>query len=229
MDTVAHMESRAPVRVVVVNDYEMVVRGLAALLAPYAERVVVVELAVNMPADRRADLALYDTFGARQGEDLDVTTVLERARADRLVVYSWSDDAELARAALEAGASGFVPKKVSGEALVSALERIRDGELLVATAEEAASQEPGDWPGRATGLSEREAEMIALICQGMTNNQIAGRAALSPNTVAAYVRSAYRKIGVNSRSTAILWGLAHGFTKDRVRVRWPNEPDEPGD
>ena len=69
----------------------------------------------------------------------------------------------------------------------------------------------GDWPGREFGLTAREAEIIALITQGLTNQEIAERSYLSINSVKTYIRTAYRKMGVASRSQAVLWGVRHGF------------------
>ena len=70
---------------------------------------------------------------------------------------------------------------------------------------------PPDWPGRRTGLSAREAEVIALITQGFTNDEIARNCYLSINSVKSYIRSAYRKMGVERRSQAVLWGVQHGM------------------
>ena len=61
--------------------------------------------------------------------------------------------------------------------------------------------------------------MLALICQGLSNQQITERAFLSINTVKSYVRTLYQKIGVESRTQAVLWGIDHGFRPDRVRHR----------
>ena len=59
----------------------------------------------------------------------------------------------------------------------------------------------------------REAEVIALIAQGMSNQDIAHTLALSTNTIKSYIRSAYRRMNVTSRSTAILWAVDHGFAR----------------
>jgi len=80
----------------------------------------------------------------------------------------------------------------------------------------------GDWPGREEGLTAREAEVLALITQGMSNVDIATRTSLSINSIKSYIRSCYRKIGVSSRSQAVLWGATHGFLPDRVRVTDPD-------
>jgi DNA-binding CsgD family transcriptional regulator len=79
----------------------------------------------------------------------------------------------------------------------------------------------GDWPGRAEGLTHREAEVVALITQGLSNQDVAARTFLSINSVKSYIRGAYRKMGVTTRSQAVLWGVAHGFTPDRVRIKNP--------
>ena len=81
---------------------------------------------------------------------------------------------------------------------------------------------PGlDWPGRGEGLTDRESEILALITQGMSNAEVAGLTFLSPNTVKSYIRTIYRKIGVESRTQAVLWGVRHGFTPDHDRIeRW---------
>lgn len=75
----------------------------------------------------------------------------------------------------------------------------------------------GDWPGRALGLSARESEVLALIAQGLSNQEVASRAYLSINSVKTYIRSAYRKIGVQRRSQAVLWAIRHGFNPDETR------------
>ena len=81
-----------------------------------------------------------------------------------------------------------------------------------------------DWPGRGEGLTERESEVLALITQGRNNAEVAGMTYLSPNTVKSYIRNIYRKIGVSSRTQAVLWGVRHGFTPDHHRIHsWRGE------
>ena len=76
----------------------------------------------------------------------------------------------------------------------------------------------GDWPGREEGLTAREAEVLSLITMGLSNQEIADRTLLSLNSIKSYIRSAYRKIDVDSRSRAVLWGVEHGMRADRVRI-----------
>ena len=65
--------------------------------------------------------------------------------------------------------------------------------------------------GQDEGLTAREAEVLSLIAGGLSNTDVAARMGLSINSVKSYVRSSYRKIGVESRSQAVLWGLTHGL------------------
>ena len=76
----------------------------------------------------------------------------------------------------------------------------------------------GEWPGRSHGLTARESEVMALIAQGLTNQEIAERAYLSVNSVKTHIRSAYRKIGVERRSQAVLWATRNGFLPDHERT-----------
>ena len=82
-----------------------------------------------------------------------------------------------------------------------------------------------DWPGRGEGLTDREAEILALITQGKSNAEVAAHTYLSPNTVKSYIRTIYRKIEVGSRTQAVLWGVKNGFTPDHHRIdHWKGGP-----
>ena len=74
---------------------------------------------------------------------------------------------------------------------------------------------PDKWPAKEAGLSHREAEVVSLIVQGLSNDQIAEQCYLSLNTVKTYVRSAYRKMDVTTRAQAVAWGIENGLKPDR--------------
>ena len=67
-------------------------------------------------------------------------------------------------------------------------------------------------------LSRREAQVLHLVSEGLSNQEIAERSYLSINSVKTYIRTAYRKIGVTRRSQAVVWGMKHGFEPDHLRV-----------
>lgn len=209
--------SGTPIRVAVVNDYELVVVGIAGILQRFPDQVRVVELDSGLEPEAEVDVVLYDSFGQPQGASLDVASLVGSTEA-KVVIYSWNTQPELVEQSLAAGASGYICKSVTGEELVDQLLRVHAGDTVV-TEDVASDGEVGRWPGEEHGLSPREAEVLALICQGLTNEQICDRAFLSINTVKTYVRTLYRKIGVDSRTQAVLWGIDHGFRPDRVRRR----------
>ena len=204
------------IRVAIVNDYAVVVAGVAAFLGD--ERVDVVETGTLLPVLTDVDIVLYDTFGEVHGDNLDLEDFVRESGA-KVVIYSWNLQPDLIDRALEAGASGYLSKVLTGPEIVGALERIVAGEVVVLTGDhETSVHGAGDWPGRGTGLSPREAEIMALITRGLSNREIADRAFLSINSVKTYIRSAYRKIGVANRTQAVLWGVQNEFRPDTERI-----------
>jgi two-component system, NarL family, response regulator LiaR len=203
-------------RLAIVDDYAVVVAGVASFLADHG--LDVVETGASQPVVSDVDIVLYDTFGQVQGVELDLEDFVRDSGA-KVVIYSWNLQAQLIEEALAAGASGYLSKVLTGPQVVDALERVLAGEVMVLTGDhETSVGGAGDWPGRAAGLSSREAEIIALITQGLSNKEIAARAYLSINSVKTYIRSAYRKIGVTSRAQAAVWGVENGFKPDKLRT-----------
>jgi DNA-binding NarL/FixJ family response regulator len=138
----------------VVNDYEVIVSGVAAMLAPYGDRVVVVELDVARNPQTPVDVALFDTYG-QSGLGLErVRSLAEAGSVGAIAVYTWSLTAGARQAALRAGARGLIAKTVPAEELVSALEMVARGEV-VETGRFGRGQR-GVWPGSQWGLSARE-------------------------------------------------------------------------
>ena len=215
------MTSSAPVRIAIVDDYDVVVQGLARMFEPMKDRILVVEVSTNQPGVERVDIALIDSFALTR----DVNDVLAEANAERYVFYSWSLEPELIETWARFGVVGFLDKRLTAEELADALERIHRGETDVVSADypPSADVDLGDWPGRDRGLSAREAEVMALITQGLGNEEIASRMFTSINTVKTYIRTTYRKIGVNSRARAVLWGVDHGFRPDSIKAKAPDK------
>ena len=209
-----------PVRIAIVDDYDVVVQGLARMFEPMSDRIQVVEVSTNQPGVERVDIALIDSFALTR----DVNEVLGEANAERYVFYSWSLEPDLIQTWASFGIVGFLDKRLTAEELADALERIHRGETGVASTDYPPSPDVdlGDWPGRSFGLSAREAEVIALITQGLGNDEIATRMFMSVNTVKTYIRTAYRKIGVDNRTRAVLWGVDHGFRPDTIGAKAPD-------
>ncbi len=234
-DTAAQHDARgrhpSVVTVALANDYEVVVLGLEQMLAAHAERIRVAELDLNMPVAHPVDVTLYDTFSQPQVDDADIDRVIGSSGAGRVVVYTWNTHQDLVSTALAKGVAGYLSKTLSAEELVTALERVNRGEIVVLTGnpdDDVSGTWPdpdpddeivaGDWPGRREGLTAREAEVVALITRGLSNQEIAERTYLSINSVKSYIRAAYHKMGVDSRTKAVLWGVQHGLIPERGRI-----------
>jgi two-component system, NarL family, response regulator LiaR len=207
---------KRPIRLAIVDDYAVVVAGVASFLAE--ERIDVVETGASLPVITDVDVVLYDTFGEVHDQGLDLQDFVRDSGA-KVVIYSWNLRPDLIQEALASGASGYLSKVLTGPVIVDALERILDGETVVLAGHHETSVDgAGDWPGRAKGLSPREAEVVALISRGLSNQEIADRAHITMNSLKSYIRSAYRKMGVERRTQAVLWAMANGFAPDTVRT-----------
>jgi len=217
-------DARPPVRIVLVDDHEMVRAGLSAMLAPFARRVRVVGQAGDATAalgtvvGLEPDIALLDVrLGPASGLEL-CRVLAERVPRTKVVFLSVYEDEQYVYEALRAGASGYLLKRVDGEELVRRLEEVAAGETVVdATlagrlAASAARLHRGEfWPGAHLGLTQRESEVLALLVSGLSNRAIAERLVLGEETVKSHLRSLYRKLEVGDRAGAIAAALREGL------------------
>ena len=110
---------------------------------------------------------------------------------------------------MERGAAAVIPLSISAEQLTDVIRAAIEGHLTdIPTVR---SLDNSTYPGEAAGLSRRESEVLALIVQGRSNQDIADECFLSINSVKTYIRSAYRKVGVSHRAQAVVWALQSGF------------------
>jgi DNA-binding NarL/FixJ family response regulator len=212
MRTYAGDMARRPVHVAVVDDYEIVVAGITAVLAPYDDRVRVVALdstGLDVPSHPDLDIVLVDTFNRPHDDDLDLDRLTFGGTA-KVVVFSWDLRPDRISRALGRGVAGYIAKSLSAEEIVVALERVHTGHAIVASPGDVLG-DTADLTGSPSGFSRREAQVVTLIAQGLSNQEIADRLFLSINSVKTYIRAAYRKIGVSRRAQAVGWALANGF------------------
>ena len=217
---------RDPITVALVDDYDVVVKGVANMLDPYRDRIVIAELDSSMPVKDTVDIVLYDSFAQPESDHEEIGVLVANPSARRVVVYTWNFHPDLIASAQQHGAHGYLSKTLPARELVAALESVHAGQTVISDVPPRARSIPGlDWPGRGEGLSDREAEILALITQGKSNADVARLTYLSPNTVKSYIRTIYRKLGVGSRTQAVLWGVDHGFTPDYRRIEhWRGGP-----
>ena len=200
------------VRVYLLDDHEIVRRGLAELLSTSGRCEVVGESGSAAEAIRRIPAARPDV--AILDGRLPDGTGMEVCRAVRsvdenircLILTSYDDD-EALLAAILAGASGCVLKQVRGADLVETIERVAAGESLLK------GEDADRIRARLTGedvmlrpelaaLTDQEKRVLDLITQGFTNRQIAGRLHLAEKTVKNYITSLLSKLGLESRTQA---------------------------
>jgi DNA-binding NarL/FixJ family response regulator len=222
VEIVSRAAASAPITVALVDDYDVVVLGVAHMLGQYRDWVVVVEMDSNESVAEGVDIVLYDSFAQPESDQAEIAALVRNPQARRVVVYTWNFHPDLVRNALEQGAHGYLSKTLPARELVTALRAVHAGEQVVSDSPRRARSAAGlDWPGRREGLTDRESEILALITQGKSNAEVAALTYLSPNTVKSYIRSVYRKIGVSSRTQAVLWGVDNGFSPDHRRIeRW---------
>jgi DNA-binding NarL/FixJ family response regulator len=214
------------VTVALVDDYDVVVIGVANILEQYRDRVVIAEMDTNTSVDDAVDVVLYDSFAQPESDREEIAVLVKNPRARHVVVYTWNFQPDLIRSALDQGVHGYLSKALPARDLVAALEAVHAGEVVVSNPPGRARATSGlDWPGRGEGLTDREAEILALITQGKNNAEVAALTYLSPNTVKSYIRTIYRKINVASRTQAVLWGVNSGFSPDHHRIEhWRGGP-----
>jgi DNA-binding NarL/FixJ family response regulator len=217
------MDAR-PVRVVLVDDHEMVLEGLKAMLARFTGRVRVVGQAgtaaeaQSVVSALNPDVVLCD-IRLRESSGLDLCRRLtEQDPARRVLLLSVYDDEQYLYQALRAGAAGYLLKRVSGEELVRSLEEVHAGQTVVDStlaaraASSAARLDSGEfWPGARVGLTQRESEVLGLIVAGLSNRAIASRLVIGDETVKSHARAVYRKLGVGDRAGAVAAALREGL------------------
>lgn len=215
-----------PITVALIDDYDVVLLGVARMLDQYRDRIVVAEIDTNKPLKDDVDIVLYDSFAQPECDQQEISVLVNNPRASKVVVYTWNFHPDLIAGARRQGACGYLSKTLPARELVMALERVHAGELVVSKAPARTRVTSGlTWPGRDEGLSDRESEILALITQGLSNAEVASITFLSPNTVKSYIRNVYRKIDASSRTQAVLWGVANGFTPDHHRIdHWRGGP-----
>jgi NarL family two-component system response regulator LiaR len=197
-----------PINLAVVNDYAVVANGFKVMLRPFESRVTVKPFVNSVPSARQAKVALFDTFGQPEvGRKLDALMAISGLK---VIVYAWTLTQQEHAAAVRQGASGYLSKAATAEEVVTAVERVAAGEV-VRGASSSVKRHMTDWPGKDAGLTPREAEVVALIGTGMTDEEVAQTLHLSVNSTRTHVRTAYACMGVVARPQAVRWALRHGL------------------
>jgi two-component system response regulator DevR len=204
------------IRIFILDDHELVRRGLVDLLSTTDDLVVVGEAATAAEAVQqipvaKPDVALLDGR-LPDGSGIDVCRDMRSQLADlRCLILTSYDDDEALFAAVMAGASGYLLKQIGGSSLTDAIRTVARGESLIDSAVRdklmIKLREPIDPVSpQVDRLTAREREILELIAQGLTNRQIGERMFLAEKTIKNYVSALLTKLGMQRRTQAAVYG-----------------------
>ncbi len=230
----SHDPARRPTRVFLLDDHEVVRRGIYDLLSLSDDLEVVGEASTAAEALARIravrpDVAVLDVR-LPDGSGVEVCREVRSAMPEVrcLMLTSYADDEALFDA-IVAGAAGYVLKDIRGHDLVDAVRSVAAGRSLLdpgATARVLERLRAGDAPDeRLTGLTEQEQRILELIGEGLTNRQIAAAMFLAEKTIKNYVSSLLAKLGMQRRTQAAAFIVR---TQDQQAARHGGIPPAPG-
>jgi NarL family two-component system response regulator LiaR len=211
--------TQTQVSVLLVDDHVMVRRGLASLLSSYEDMRLAGEaedgeMAVLQYEHTQPDVVLMDMMMPHMDGVTAIAKIRERHPNAKIIALTSFDSDELVQRALNAGAIGYLLKNATAEELAKAIRAAKHGKRTLSP--EAAdslvhlmNQDPT--PGH--DLTEREREVVALMMEGLNNNEIAERIYLSVSTVKFHVSAILSKLGVTNRIEAVALAVQHGMGK----------------
>lgn len=196
--------TREPVvSVAAVNDYDLVVNGLAAMLRQDRRLLVRDRIVIGEPVRDPVQVALFDTFGRTEPLESELKQLLADPLVERVAVFTMELLPDMIDAADAAGASGFISKGLTRDEIADAILEVAAGRPVEAVGHRRTPIEPElDWPGRAQGLSMRESEVVVLAAEGRTNAEIGEALYIGTETVKSHLHSAYSKLKVRNRVEA---------------------------
>ena len=210
------MSDKNKIRVLIVDDHDMLREGLATFLRAFDDLKLVGEAASGVEAVRlcrehKPDVVLMDLLMPElDGVSAIQQIHLEQPQIKIIALSSFSED-ELVKSALRAGATSYLLKNVSAARLAEAIRTTQSGlptlspEITGALIETAPAAPPP--PAASEPLTQRELDVLRLMVAGMTNAEIAQRLKISPFTIKGHVSNILGKLGASSRTEAVAFAL----------------------
>ena len=213
-----------PLRIIIVDDHEVVRLGLRTLLERHPEFSVVGEAAtareaVQQTLHLKPDIVVMDIrLPGRSGIEA-CREIAEQAPDTKVIMLTSYAEDEMLFDAISAGASGYVLKQIGSDDLIRALEAVGKGEALL---DPAVTQQVFARVRKATrkeqeeafaGLTDQEMRVLAHVAEGKTNREIAEALYLGEGTVRNYVSSVLNKLGLSNRSEAAAYAVKHDLDK----------------
>ncbi|MBA7635431.1 Transcriptional regulatory protein LiaR [subsurface metagenome] len=211
------------IKVLLAEDHVITRQGVCRLLQEEDDLAVIGEAgdgeeAVRMATEMQPDVIIMD-IAMPKLNGIEATRQIKLLRPTiAVLILSAYDDDEYVFGLLEAGTAGYLLKTASGDELIHAIRAVYRGEpvldpiVLRKVMNRFRSPDRGSGRGRPfEHLSDREIDVIKLAAQGMSNKEIADELMLSKRTVEGHLRSIFNKLGVGSRTEAVLDGLRKGW------------------
>ena len=207
---------KTPIRVLIVDDHDMLREGLATFLKAFPDMEMVGEAANGLEAVERCrelspDVVLMDLVMP----EMDGVAAIKAIHAERpgtaIIALSSFGEERLVRSALESGALSYLLKNVSAESLSEAIRLACAGISSLSPEASAAVVRGHESPAPLDDLTPREREILRLLVDGRTNAEIAAHLGLSLYTVKNHVRNLLGKLGVGSRTEAVSLALQRGL------------------
>ena len=201
------------ITVLLVDDHALVRRGFRRLLEDDPDIAVVGEgstgdEAIRLAAELKPRVIVMDAAMPGTGGLEATRRIIAKQPKAAILMLSMHSEETLVRQALAAGARGYVPKNALDLDLAAAVKRVAAGEQVL----DPAVVRPDPLPGeRNRRLTPRELEVLQLICNGLSNKEIAGKLELSANTVAVHRANIMNTLGVHKTAELVVYALQNGL------------------
>jgi two-component system response regulator NreC len=212
------------IRLMLVDDHEVVRSGLRMLLASESDLDIIgeagtAEEAIASILDLKPDVVLMD-IGLPDKSGIEATKEIKAKLPEvAIVALTIHEDAEYFFKMLDAGASGYVPKRAAPEELVSAIQSAANGEVYLYPSmakllvRDYLAGDSEDKEKQKDGLTEREHEVLILLAEGATNDEIGKKLVISPKTVARHRENIMHKLNLHSRTELVRYAIRKGIIK----------------
>lgn len=210
------------IRLLLVDDHAVVRSGLRLLLQNEPDMLIVAEAAsaaeaLGQTQRFQPDIILMD-IGLPDMSGIEATRRAKRLRPETLIIaLTIHEDEEYFFKMLEAGASGYVPKRAAPEELLSAIRTVASGEVYLYPSlakflvRDFLSQPRESQAEAQSALTPREEQILSLLAEGQTNEQIASALVISINTVERHRENLMRKLGLHSRADLVRYAIRKGI------------------
>ncbi len=219
-------ETEIKIRVLLVDDHTILRQGLKMLLNAQPDMEVVGEASDGHQAIAEANRLLPDVIlmdiTMPEMNGIEATRQVRRQRPDmRVLVLTMHENEEYLFQVLRAGAAGYILKEAADTELITAIRAVQSGRFYLSPS--AQSMMVGDYLQRVrtgeekdsySGLTEREREILKLVAEGLTNNQIAERLFISPKTVDTHRTHIMDKLNLHSRAELVKYAMRRGLLEE---------------